>query len=99
MGIVTIASRFESALDEMTDERLAGPELLPMRLAHACARILEVDAAGLSLVDSAGERIPLGASTEAAATAERLQFTVGDGPCSVAQRSQQPVFAVRDELL
>jgi hypothetical protein len=95
---VTIAGRFEAALDEVAEPNLDGPELLPVRLARACARMLEVDAAGISLLDHAGERVPLGASSEAAAMAERLQFTIGDGPCSAAQRSRQPVFAVSEDL-
>jgi hypothetical protein len=95
---VTIASRFEAALDEVTEPEFAGPELLPVRLARACARMLPVDGAGISLLDPAGEQIPLGASSEDAGTAERLQFTVGDGPCAAAQRARQPVFAVEADL-
>jgi hypothetical protein len=82
----------------VSDPELTGPDLLPMRLAHACARMLEVDAAGISVLDSTGERVPLGASSEAAATAERLQFTLGDGPCATAQRTRQPVFAVESDI-
>ena len=33
-----------------------------------------------------------------AAAAERLQFTVGAGPCMTAQETRQPVFAVEDDL-
>jgi hypothetical protein len=95
---VTIASRFEAALDEVTDPQLDGPELLPVRLARACARMLEVDGAGISLQGPESRRIPLGASSDAAARAERLQFTVGDGPCATAQRTRQPVFAVEVDL-
>jgi hypothetical protein len=95
---VTIASRFEAALDEVTDPHLEGPELLPVRLARACAQMLEVDGAGISLEGPDGRRIPLGASTDEAARAERLQFTVGAGPCSSAQRTRQPVFAVEVDL-
>jgi hypothetical protein len=95
---VTIAGRFEAALDGVTEPELAGPELLPVRLALACARMLDVDAAGISLLDRHGQRLPLGASSEAAAAAERLQFTVGDGPCSTAQQTRQPVFAVCEDL-
>lgn len=95
---MTIASRFEAALDEVTEPEFAGPELLPVRLARACARMLPADGAGISLLDPAGERIPLGASSEHAGTAERLQFTVGDGPCAAAERARQPVFAVAVDL-
>jgi len=95
---VTIAERFASALAGVTDPALAGPELLPVRLAHACARALDVDDAGLSLVDGSQQRIPLGASSDVAEVAERLQFTVGAGPCMTAQETREPVFAVEEDL-
>jgi hypothetical protein len=95
---VTIAERFASALAEVTDPALAGPELLPVRLARACAGTLSVEDASLSLVDASQQRIPLGASSDVAEVAERLQFTVGAGPCMAAQEVQQPVFAVEDDL-
>jgi hypothetical protein len=56
------------------------PELLPTQLAVACTQLLPIEGAGLCLI-SRGYRVPLGASSEAAAAAERLQFTVGEGPC------------------
>jgi hypothetical protein len=95
---VTIAARFETALAGVGAPGLEGPELLPVRLARACAEMLDVDGASLSLVDSSGERVPLGASREDAQTAERLQFTVGAGPCMAAQETRQPVFAVEEDL-
>ena len=95
---MTIAGRFGAALEDATDPGLAGPELLPVRLARACARTLGVDDAGLSLVDASQQRVPLGASSEIAEVAERLQFTVGDGPCMTAQETRQPVFAVEEDL-
>jgi hypothetical protein len=95
---MTIAGRFEQALDTIADPRLAGLDLLPERLSIACARMLPVDGAGLSLNGPDGRRIPLGASSGDAARAERLQFTVGDGPCMTAQGSRQPVFAMLDDL-
>lgn len=95
---MTIAERFASALAEVSDPALAGPELLPARLARACARTLAVDDAGLSLVDGSQQRVPLGASSDVAEVAERLQFTVGTGPCMAAQETREPVFAVEEEL-
>ena len=95
---MTIAGRFGAALEDATDPGLAGPELLPVRLARACARTLGVDDAGLSLVDASQQRVPLGASSEIAEVAERLQFTVGAGPCMTAQETRQPVFAVEEDL-
>ncbi|MCU1669498.1 MAG: hypothetical protein JWP40_2425 [Blastococcus sp.] len=95
---MTIAAQFETAIAEVTEPGLEGPELLPVRLARACARMLPIDGAGISLVDGAQQRVPLGASSESAADAERLQFTVGEGPCTTAQNTRMPVFAVEEDL-
>lgn len=95
---MSIAGRFEEALVSVNEPGLDGPELLPVRLARALARMLPVDGAGISLSGPEGRRIPLGASCEAAATAERLQFTVGAGPCMTAQESREPVFALHEDL-
>lgn len=95
---MTIAERFASALAEVDHPDLAGPELLPVRLARACARTLSVEDAGLSLVDASQQRVPLGASSDVAEVAERLQFTVGTGPCMTAQETREPVFAVEEDL-
>ena len=95
---MTIAARFETALAKAAAPGLEGPELLPVRLARASAETLDVDAASLSLVDPNGERVPLGASRPDAEIAERLQFTVGAGPCMAAQGTRQPVFAVEEDL-
>jgi hypothetical protein len=96
---VSIAERFHAAVDDVSDAALAGPELLPVRLSRAAARILGVDGAGLSVLDGAGRRIPLGASSEEAALAERLQFTAGSGPCEAAQLHREPVFAAVADLV
>ena len=95
---MTIAAQFETALAEVSEPGLYGPELLPVRLARACAHMLPVAGAGISLVDGAQQRVPLGASSDSAADAERLQFTVGEGPCMAAQNTRMPVFAVEEEL-
>lgn len=94
---VSIAVRFRAALEDVREPDLAGPELLPVRLARACARSLGVDAAGLSVL-GAGQRVPLGASSPAADVAERLQFTAGDGPCTAAEQRREPVFATLADL-
>jgi hypothetical protein len=77
---------------------LPGPELLPARLARACTTVLPVDGAGLSLFFSADRRVPVGASDADAATAERLQFTAGEGPCITAHGIQEIVLADAREL-
>jgi hypothetical protein len=64
---------------------LPSPELLPERLARACSRVLPVDGAGISMFFASDRRLPLGASDEVSAEAERLQFTVGEGPCLSAR--------------
>ncbi len=95
---MSIATRFRAALEDVREPGLADPELLPSRLARACARTLGVDGAGLSVSTAREDRLPLGASSTTAALAERLQFTAGDGPCTSAQRHQEPVFAASTDL-
>ncbi len=75
-----LAHRFTSAWLSDLDAETATPELVPARLARACVEVLPVSAAGLSLING-DFRIPLGASNETAALAERLQFSQGEGPC------------------
>jgi hypothetical protein len=74
------------------DPSTASPELLPVRLARACVAVLPVAGAGLSLI-SDGFRVPLGASDDVAGTAERLQFTQGEGPCLDAALSGRVMVA------
>ena len=95
---MSIAARFRAALEDVREPGLADPELLPSRLARACARTLGVDAAGLSVRTGGQDRLPLGASSATAALAERLQFTAGHGPCESAQQNQEPVFAAFADL-
>ena len=80
------------------EQEFPGPELLPLRLTRACAELLPVDGAGLSVYFSAERRLPLGGSNVAADTAERLQFTVGEGPCLTSHSTREPVLADEDEL-
>ena len=74
-----------------------GAELLPVRLARACAAVLHVDGAGLSVTTGAF-RVPLGASDDVAALAERLQFTHGEGPCLDAAATGRPSVTAEAEL-
>ena len=92
------ASRFVEALDAHTSATGDDPDLLPLRLAHVAAVVLRVDGVGLSIHGEPGLRTPLAASSEVAATAERLQFTAGSGPCLLAAESAFPVFATEDVL-
>jgi hypothetical protein len=94
----SLAERFASALSAVSAEEDDGPELLPVRLSRAVTRVLPVDGAGLCVRTGNDRRAPLGASDEPSTRAERLQFTVGAGPCTQAMDSGQPVFVVDDDL-
>jgi hypothetical protein len=94
---VDIAIRFAEALDAGSDGP-DGPDLLAVRLARAAAAVLPVDGVGLSVHGEGDLRTPLATSSEVAATAERLQFTAGSGPCLLAAGSGLPVFATEQIL-
>jgi len=89
---VTLVEDFRTA-SASAEAELPGPELLPERLARACARVLPVDGAGISLFFAPDRRLPLGASDPVSAEAERLQFTTGEGPCLSSHAEGQPVLA------
>jgi len=88
-----------AGLSGRADTELYGShaDLLPSRLAAACTVALSIDGAGVSLFGPT-TRVPLGASDDEAAHAERLEFTVGDGPCWAALSGGTPVFADEIEL-
>jgi hypothetical protein len=86
---VSIAEQFRTACIDGAHPDLASIEFLPTLLARACAQVLHVDGAGIS-VFSNDFRVPLGASNQDAATAERLQFSLGEGPCLDAYHSGEP---------
>jgi hypothetical protein len=66
-------------------------EVLPALLAQACVKVLPVAGAGISFTDEL--RIPLGASDPTAVRAERLQTTLGEGPCLLATATATPLRA------
>lgn len=74
-----------------------GLDLLPTALSRAAAQVLDVDAAGISMMGRE-QRVPLGSSSTDAAVAERWQFTLGDGPCFAAYDRDEPVHADDDVL-
>jgi hypothetical protein len=99
MADMTLADRFATAV--ATEEQPTGDaegHLLPRRLARAVVRVLPVDGAGLCVLADPARRVPLGGSSAEAELAERLQFTVGSGPCLQAWRTGHPVFAVEADL-
>jgi hypothetical protein len=69
-----------------------GIDVLPTALTRAALSVVHADAVGLSAVDDRF-RVPLGASDDHAIVAERLQFTVGDGPCLQALHDRAEVRA------
>ena len=86
-------ARFADALARIDAPELAGPELLPVRLAKACVAVLAVDGVSVSMIQGSQMRYPIGASDAKATTAERLQFTVGEGPWLAARATQQAIRA------
>jgi hypothetical protein len=90
--VSTLPERF-AALVQNQQPLLPGPALLPERLAVAVVQLLPVDGAGISVLSHPSTRVPVGASDPTAATAERLQFTVGEGPCLHAYTTGRPVYA------
>ncbi|MEX5721242.1 ANTAR domain-containing protein [Geodermatophilus maliterrae] len=94
---MSITERFAIAVAASAVD-MSDPELLPVRLARAAAVVLPVDGAGISLFFSTDRRLPLGASDEVSAVAERLQFTVGEGPCLSAHVSGQSIVAEEADI-
>ena len=92
-GAVGITEEFQTAYAQLRAPAVAGPELLPTRLAQACTRVLPIDGAGISMFTAPTMRIPIGASDDDATVAERLQFTVAQGPCIDAHHTGQRVVA------
>ena len=91
------AARFHAAFQRVTDPQLAGPEMVPARLARACAIVLEIDGAGISFIYD-NFRFPLGASDQTSSTAEQFQFTQGEGPCLDAARTGQVLVAESTQI-
>jgi hypothetical protein len=89
---VTIAQDFTAAYRRGAP-RSPEPQFVPDRLAAAAAEVTGIDGVGLGVFDRHGFTVPIGASSEAAALAERLQFTVGQGPCYDAHTSGRAVVA------
>lgn len=71
--------------------------LTPAVLSQAVAGLLPVDGAGLSTLLGA-LRLPLGASSDAATTAEELQTSLGEGPCLAAAVTKALAMADLAEL-
>lgn len=86
-----LAERYRTAVLDGYDTTDRDPGLLPRVLAEACVAILPVAGAGISVTQDL--RVPLGSSDAVAATAERLQTTLGEGPCLDAVATPMPLTA------
>lgn len=89
MGVLD--DRYLSAVAAILDREQPRETLLPAVLAASCVAVLPVAGAGLSVADVL--RVPLGASDDTAGRAERLQTTLGEGPCLTAMETGQPLVA------
>lgn len=65
---------------------------LPAILAAACTRSLPVSGVGLALMTDEGPAGTIAATDGAAIELERLQFTLGEGPCVDASKTGRPVL-------
>ena len=91
---MTMSEEFSAAYaDAEVVQGAARPELLPVRLARACQRVLPVAGVGISMFGTDEIRIPIGASDDDAAVAERLQFTAAEGPCLDSHALARSVLA------
>jgi GAF domain-containing protein len=63
-------------------------------LTTACVELLDVDAAGMLLVDEQGRLVPVAATHDGSEHLERLQVLVREGPCLDAVRANEPVSSV-----
>jgi len=92
---VSLAEDYRGAVAELAREQTTF-ELLPLALVRACVRVLPVDGAGVSVTERL--RVPLAASDPVVAVAERLQTTLGEGPCLSAAATGTALVAGQHEI-
>jgi GAF domain-containing protein len=63
-------------------------------LTTACVELLDVDEAGMLLVDDEGGLIPVAATHDGSDHLERLQILVREGPCLEAVKADEPVYSL-----
>jgi hypothetical protein len=81
---MSLAEQFRTTVTEAFRTGGATADLLPLVFVRAAVSVLPVAGAGLSMTDHL--RIPLAASDYDVVAAERLQTTIGEGPCLAAVR-------------
>jgi hypothetical protein len=94
--VLQLLEQFQRA--SITEAAVDDGNALPAALAKAAKRVLGVDGAAISLMTGPSLRLPLGASDEESATAERLQFTAGEGPCFTAYAQGRPVVVTEARM-
>jgi hypothetical protein len=62
------------------------------RLCHACVKLLDVDGAAVSLLQSGSTRGTFGSSGDLSRRLDEYQFIYGEGPCLDAVSSGRPVL-------
>ena len=88
---MSLAAQFRTNVTEAFTTGEATADLLPMVFVRAAVAVLPVTGAGLSMTDHL--RIPLAASDQEVVIAERLQTTIGEGPCLAAVSTGRPLVA------
>ena len=91
-----LADRYLAAVVKGFETSEHGSDLLPQVLARACVAVLPVTGAGLGLAEKL--RVPLGGSDDAVGRAERLQTTLGEGPCLAAIETGRALTADKSEI-
>jgi hypothetical protein len=85
---MTIRERLLGAVDGYHGVKAAD------RLCAACAVLLDVDGAAISLIFDGGPTGTLGSSSPRARMYDELQFTLGEGPCIDSMTQRAPVLVV-----
>jgi hypothetical protein len=94
---VGLRERYVEAV-QAAQHRRGQDELTPSVLAAACVAVLPIDGAGISM-SQRQLRVPLGWSGSEAATAERTQTTLGEGPCLTAAAASAALVVDADALV
>ncbi len=87
MPVITVAGILTSLLAAP-----AGESTLPELLCTRCAVDLSVSGVGIALMTSDGHQGVVAASDDTARTMERLQYTLGEGPCLDSSSGGRPVL-------
>jgi GAF domain len=82
------SERFAQVLAKRTEQSLDPAS----SLCRACADVLDVTGAGLMLVSGGRSLGCVGVSDPVTGVVEQVEYTLGEGPCLAAYRSETPVF-------